>query len=237
MSMSCESLHNALADLPIIKYPFENTALPDNGIYFFYEHGESCGHAGHNPRIVRVGTHRDGNFKQRIKSHFHIRSNIANLSIMKAKPSDMSIFRKNIGRALLSKDNDPYIDVWNIDFISLNNRKKFADRRDIKKEIEVEEKITEILQNNFYFRFIEIENQNERMGTGGLESRLIGTIASCPYCRPSENWLGKYSPVKKIADSGLWLTQHISSCPLDDSSGKILLKSLDNTLSKYHKRG
>ena len=29
MSMSCESLHNALVDLPIIKYPFKNTALPD----------------------------------------------------------------------------------------------------------------------------------------------------------------------------------------------------------------
>lgn len=138
---------------------------------------------------------------------------------------------------MLSKENDPYINVWNIDFISKENKKKFADRRDIKKEIEVEEEISEILQNNFYFRFIEIENQNERMGTRGLESCLIGTIASCTYCRPSKNWLGKYSPVKKISDSGLWLTQHISSYPLDDSSGKILLRSLDNTLSKWGSQG
>jgi len=28
------------------------------------------------------------------------------------KPSDRSIFRKNIGRALLNKSKDPYLKIW-----------------------------------------------------------------------------------------------------------------------------
>jgi hypothetical protein len=31
------------------------------------------------------------------------------------------------------------------------------------------------------------------MGNQGLERALIGTLASCPRCKPSDGWLGRYS--------------------------------------------
>jgi len=66
----CDWLHESLDVLPVFSYPFDVAALPSNGVYFFYEVGECCGHHAAKPRIVRVGTHRDGNFQSRIAEHF-----------------------------------------------------------------------------------------------------------------------------------------------------------------------
>jgi hypothetical protein len=30
-------------------------------------------------------------------------------------------------------------------------------------------------------------------------------------CKPSEKWLGNYSPIEKVRKSGLWLTQHLDA--------------------------
>jgi hypothetical protein len=37
-------LHEKLESLDLIKFPFDLTKLPDNGIYFFYEEGENSTH-------------------------------------------------------------------------------------------------------------------------------------------------------------------------------------------------
>ncbi len=66
----CLWLHETLEKLPLFSYPFDVAALPTNGIYFFYEKGECCAHDTSLARVVRVGTHRDGNFKSRIAEHF-----------------------------------------------------------------------------------------------------------------------------------------------------------------------
>jgi hypothetical protein len=59
-----------MEQLPLIRFPFKLETLPENGIYFFYEDGEFWGHGGEKLRIVRVGTHKDGNFRSRIMEHF-----------------------------------------------------------------------------------------------------------------------------------------------------------------------
>ena len=57
MSQVCKWLHNQLESLPSVQYPFIVNQLPQNGIYFFYENGESSNHGdGDRPRIVRIGT-------------------------------------------------------------------------------------------------------------------------------------------------------------------------------------
>ena len=58
------------------------------------------------------------------------------------------------------------------------------------------------------------------MGKGCLESHLIGTIARCKLCGPSENWLGKHSPKKKIRTSGLWLVQHLREDEINGNDKK-----------------
>ncbi|RLI76516.1 hypothetical protein DRP04_12580 [Archaeoglobales archaeon] len=216
MSKKCRWLHEALEVLPLIRYPFKLDMLPKNGIYFFYEDGEFWGHNGDLLRIVRIGTHRSDNFRNRIAEHFLFKENKMNFDKNRPKPSDRSIFRKNIGRALLNRDNDSYLEIWEIDFLPKENRIKYGHLRDIEKEKLVESRITEILRKKFSFRFIIIEREEERIGTKGLESKLIGTVARCKKCRPSESWLGRYSPVQEIRNSGLWLKQHLNASEIDE---------------------
>ena len=155
-------------------------------------------------RIVRIGTHkRKMDFDED-----------------KAKPSDRSIFRRNIGGALLNKDKDSYLEVWEIDFLPKKNRIKYGHLRDIEKEKSVEQQIREILRNRFFFRLMVIKN--EKIGNGGLESKLIGTVNKCKKCKPSENWLGNYSPKEQIRISGLWLVQHLNAREVSGKEMKVV---------------
>ncbi len=229
MSELCKWLHEQLEQLPLVRFPFRLEQLPNNGIYFFYENGEIWGHGGDKPRIVRIGTHKNGNFRSRISEHFLLNESWMNFDKNKPKPSDRSIFRKNIGRALLNKNRDDYLRIWNIDFMTRKNRELWRDKRDILKEKEVEEAITKIIREKFSFRFIIVSSQVERMGSKGIESSLIGTVANCKLCKPSLNWLGNYSPIRKIMESGLWLVQHLKANPISGNDKKIILKSIKET--------
>jgi hypothetical protein len=48
----CEWLHRSLDALPVFSHPFDVAKLPNNGIYFFYEKGEYCGHGTGSPRVL-----------------------------------------------------------------------------------------------------------------------------------------------------------------------------------------
>jgi hypothetical protein len=133
-----------------------------------------------------------------------------------AAPKDRSIFRKNIGRALLHRDGDPYEDLWDIDFTTRVSRESNGFRRDVEKEKQIEINVTNILRERFAFCWIELEGQDRRMGSHGLEAALIGTLAKCGECRPSTNWLGRFSPRPKIAQSGMWLEQHLQAPELTE---------------------
>ena len=224
MIEKCKWLHEMLEELPLIKYPFKLESLPFNGIYFFYEEGEFWGHGGEKLRIVRIGTHKGNNFRNRIAEHFLINEKKMNFDKYNSKPSDRSIFRKNIGRALLNKNNDPYLKIWEIDFLPKSNRIKYGYLRDIEKEKSIEKQITEIIRSKFFFRFIIIENESERIGGKGLESKLIGTVSRCTKCKPSRNWLGNYSPKRQVRISGLWLTQHLSAEEITNEEMAIIEK-------------
>jgi hypothetical protein len=213
----CEWLHQSLATLPLFSYPFDVEELPRNGVYFFYESGEYCGHPNGKPRIVRVGTHRDGNFRSRIAEHFLLNEQKMAFTQDQPGPHERSIFRKHIGRALLTKSGDPYLTVWEMDFTTRATRTANRHLRDISKEVAIEREVTEVLRQTFSFRFIEVADQMQRMGSQGLERALIGTLASCPLCCPSDGWLGRYSPKARIRETGLWLIQHLRATPLSSS--------------------
>lgn len=211
MSEKCKRLHEILEELPLVRYPFELEALPLNGIYFFYEEGEIWGHGGEKPRIVRVGTHRGGgNFRSRIAEHFLLEESRMDFDKYKPKPADRSIFRKNIGRALLCKNGDPYLSIWEIDFLPASSRSRVRER-DVAKEKFIERQITDILRTRFSFRFIAFADEIEKKRYEGLEKGLVGTLARCGECRPSRNWLGNSSPKEQIRTSGLWQTQYVNA--------------------------
>ena len=79
------------------------------GIKLLFEKGET---AHGMDRIVRIGTHTGKNqLRSRLKQHFI------------KEDKDRSIFRKNIGRSLLNRDKDPFLEQWEIDLTSRKQKK------------------------------------------------------------------------------------------------------------------
>lgn len=97
------------------------------------------------------------------------------------------------------------------------NREKYAHLREIETERRIEAEVTRLLRETFSFRFVVLEGQAARMGSKGLEARLIGTVARCGACQPSPDWLGQNSPEKKIRRSGLWHVHYLRADPLTES--------------------
>jgi len=222
----CKWLHEQLGQLPIVGFPLKLEQLPFNGIYFFYEAGETWGHGGGKSRIVRIGTSRDGNFRNRIAEHYLLKESSMDFDISKPAPHDRSIFRKNIGRVLLNRARDDYLGIWNIDFTTKKKREQYGYLRDIQKEANIESNVTKLLRQNFCFRFIIVDSKEERLE---LEKALIGTVAQCTLCKPSGNWLGNDSPDEKVKEKGLWQKQQLEHRPLSDSEMRTIFGAIRRT--------
>jgi len=225
----CSWLHLKLESLPIIKFPFDNTTLPERGIYFFYEDGEKSDDGnGLMPRIVRVGTHKKDNFRSRISEHFLINESKMNFSQYQPKPSDRSIFRKNIGQTILNGANSSYLELWETDFTTRANRIERGAKRIMELEKKVEKQITKIIRERFSLRYIQFDNYKALIGSQGMELKLIGTIAGCNICTPSITWLGRYCPTKAINSGKLWLSQGLNSAAINNDDKNILNSIIDS---------
>jgi len=190
MSEICAGLHRLFNSFERFRFPYEESMIPNNGIYLLFEKGEK---AHNGDRIVRVGSHTgENNLCSRVNEAF-VNEN-----------KDRNIFRKNIGRATLNRDNDPYLDVWNLDMTTSDAKNRYGHLVDMDKQQAVEQDVTIIIQNNFSFALIEVEDEVQRLR---IEKLFIGTVSSCGDCGPAPSWLGMDSPHKKIRESGLWQVQ------------------------------
>jgi len=118
---TCDSLHKWTNHLPSFNFPFDASQIPLNGIYVLFEKGETAHGAN---RIVRIGTHTGNNqLRSRLSQHFIVEN------------KDRSIFRRNIGRALLNRDHDPFLAFWEVDLTSRPMKDKYVeiDQTDKKK--------------------------------------------------------------------------------------------------------
>jgi hypothetical protein len=189
-------LHQLFNRLPRLGFPFARQAIPHDGIYILFQKGEEA-HGG--DRIVRVGTHTgEGQLPSRLEQHF-------------LKPhKDRSIFRKNVGRALLNKGHDPFLDQWEIDLTTSEAKKKYRNLIDFTRLRTVEDEVSKYIQDQFTFTVFSVPPKEQRLR---LESRIISTLSLCDGCRPSNRWLGLYSPKDKIRESGLWLVNELYKQP------------------------
>lgn len=202
---SCASLHGWVHTLPEYRFPFADASIPTNGIYFLFEKGELA-HGG--SRIVRIGTHTgEGQLLSRLKQHFVVAN------------KDRSIFRKNIGRALLARDSDPFLADWELDLTTRAARDLHAARIDTAKQEEIEKRVTEYMQDSFSFAVVRIDEKDARLR---LESRCISTVSLCNECGASSSWLGNASPKEKIRESGLWIVNELYKEPLDETDFLVL---------------
>lgn len=193
-------------------FPFDNDIdqIPSNGIYVNFETGEKYKEWD---RIVRVGTHKGNNqLRSRLYQHF----------IKKNK--NRSIFRKHIGRCLLNKINNPYLDIWNCDSTSKENKIKYNHLIDKNFEQELEQQISQYIQDNISFSVFELNNKDKRLF---WESKIISTLAAFPDIRPSDNWLGLFSPKDKILQYGLWQVNELKKKPLDNDEINELTQLLE----------
>ncbi len=188
MNNYCEELHKIFSALPRFRFPFDENQITKNGIYILFEEGE-ISHVG--DRVVRVGTHTGNNqLRSRLKQHF----------IQESK--DRSIFRKNIGRALLNELDDPFLEQWNLDLTTRKAKERYVHLLNSEKQREIEKEVSKRIQEMFSFVVFEVIEKSQRME---IETKIISTISWCSECKPSKVWLGLKSPKKKIRDSGLWL--------------------------------
>ncbi|MEQ8853615.1 DUF6884 domain-containing protein [Gimesia sp.] len=192
----CHKLHQLLNDLPVFDFDFSMDEIPKNGIYLLFENGEQA--HGTN-RIVRIGTHTgDNQLRSRLTQHF-LNSN-----------KDRSIFRKNIGRCLLNRDNDPFLEQWELDLTTRAAKDAHVDQIDFDKQKKVEELVTDYMQSNFRFVVFEVPTKEQRLW---LEARIISTVSRCEVCPTSSDWLGSHSPKQKIRESGLWQVNELYKTP------------------------
>lgn len=200
MSERCSELHHMAHRMSAFSFPFDPKAIDANGIYVLFEAGEYA-HGGF--RIVRVGTHTgEKQLRSRLLQHF-------------VKPNkDRSIFRKNIGRAILNEAKDPFLAQWEFDLTTKASRNKHAGTVEIEKQVAVEKHVTEYIQENFSFVIFPVDEIENRLR---LESRMISTLSLCEECGPSESWLGLHSPKAKIRTSGLWVVNQLYKTPLAEA--------------------
>lgn len=202
MNNICLELHKLFNSMKrytfdtIDKVPFKN------GIYIFFEKNEKYLSFD---RIVRVGTDTgDDNLKSRMQQHF-IKDN-----------KDRSIFRKNIGRAILNKENNPLLSYWNLDLTSREKKEKFFnDELDIKRK-EVEKRVTKYMCENLSFVVFPLDTKEERLR---FEEAIISALYNSLDFQASDNWLGNYvlpSRLNHVKESRMWLSQGIKAKPLTE---------------------
>jgi hypothetical protein len=192
-----------------LSYPFDKGKIPLNGIYILFEKGEI---AHSVDRIVQVGSHiGDDNLLARLKEHF-----------MKEN-KDRSVFRKNIGRAILYKNNDSFLPRWELDLTSKEMRNKYLPIINVEKQKETEGDVTKHIHDNITFVVFRIDDKNARLA---LESKIISTVSLCE-CKQTDTWLGNYSSKEKIRKSGLWLEKELQKTPLNDEDVQYLEKVIN----------
>jgi hypothetical protein len=195
----CYRLHRLFNIMPRYKWDTINGIGFDNGIYILFEAGES--YFGMD-RIVRVGTHRsDGRLRQRLKDHF-VKEN-----------KDGSIFRKNIGKAILNKNNHPYLAVWAVDTSKEDNIRRLGKVYNAEFQKKVEDRVTDYMRGHFSFVCFPVDTERERLR---LEEGIIATLNKDNSFTPSSDWRGQFSTEYEIKTSGLWLKQGLDGVPVTE---------------------
>ena len=190
----CLAVHGHLRSLPAFGQPSE-VPITD-GLYFFYERGESSEHAP-DGRIVRVGNHprSDGTLVRRLRQHYSGQKN-------------SSVFRRYLGGALMRADDPhhpclapaPGTGHW-----------ERQDHKPCRRCRPVEQEVSRLVRARFQFRCIAIFDRKER---NHLEEVLIATLSACPVCRPSREWLGHHSYPDVVRRAGMWNSQFVGSATM-----------------------
>ena len=88
---------------------------------------------------------------------------------------DRSIFRKNIGRALLNRENDPFLEFWNLDLLSREMRERYQTETVRQLTVQTEMRVTDTIRSNFALVVIAVT------GSASAEEQLAAEAAGVDY--------------------------------------------------------
>jgi hypothetical protein len=189
-------IHDLLAGLPRFGAAFSALDLPRNGIYLFYELGETF---SDGDRIVRIGTHvGDARLPKRLKLHY-------------AGRARRSVFRRNVGNALVR--------AGMVEGISSSAAPFGSDQFGP----ELEKAISARFAETFTFSVVQVDEMSARLR---LEAGLIASLTSESALPPSSNWLGHHSTVAAVRESGLWNKNHVGGTLLSLADFELLRHSI-----------
>lgn len=83
-------------------------------------------------------------------------------------------------------------------------REKFEHLIDFEMQVRIEGEVTAYIKANLSFSILEIIGKSQRLSA---EEALLSTLAQCPDCRASKQWLGRHHPRQAIQEMGLWNVQ------------------------------
>jgi len=186
---SCKKVNEWLEALPEFKNPSQVPFM--NGLYFFYEDGETSGHSK-NGRIVRIGNH--PRKQNGLKKRLNITTGETRTAVYSGNFLAGAIMRRE-------KPNNPCL----LPGPGQGHWEK-QDMHACEKCKPTENKVTDLLESNFRFRCLKIDDLALR---NIMEEKLVATVSICPVCKPSEDWLGKYAYSEKVRSSGLWNSSYV----------------------------
>lgn len=182
-----------------------------NGIYIIFE---KDGQYHGMERVVRVGTHRlPDRLRTRLSDHFV------------KKDHGGSIFRKNIGKAILNAYWDPYLETWTVD-TSKPEKHAYINK---KKNADTERRVSKFLRERFSFTVFQMTDKNERLRM--KETIIAGMDAESEFM-PGSKWSDIYSLEQEIRESGMWLKQGLNGKPITEAEA-ILGFKLPNSAYIY----
>src|SRR5205823_5296525 len=116
---------------------------------------------------------------------------------------NFSVFRRYLGGALMRRRDadDPCLSPAP----GLGHWEK-QDARPCPSCARVESQVSELLSSAFTFRCVRMDDPTER---NNFEEWLIATVAACPVCRASDDWLGHHAYPPTVRGSGLWNVQYV----------------------------
>lgn len=211
----CEIVHKILDQLP--KYDKRSSEygkkVPKNGIYFWYEKGETRN--GDGLRVVRIGINKkQDRLYGRINEHYSSSSK-----------REGSSFRKDLGAALMFRNRESDIEImeW--------RRKRKDNPRFNDQMFNCYENLVNQEIKRFSYCVLKVDDLCER---SVLEIQLISLFSNCSHCLPTCTWFGKYSDKQEIRDSGLWNKDYVFCTYKFTECGLDRLKELVDETLKSH---
>jgi hypothetical protein len=174
-------------------------AMPQAGVYLFFDETEKRLKDPNSLRVVRVGTHgvalgSKATLRDRMRTHFGTGSGDGN--------HRSSIFRLHAGRSILNARLASGVESWG----SLA-----SDKRLLLAERQLEQIVSKYL-SELHVALIDVPGVSAKTNDRAyIEQNLIALFSNkCkPLDPPGYRWLGNQSDKREIRKSGLWNVNHV----------------------------